>query len=137
MHQRMMLGQAEVKVSDAVGRSVDICATRAFRRCWRPLLVLGDIASGPKDAKWIKKNFPILDAILGALHALCTPQEIGEVYPKKARTFDNLLVFDASEHLLRVVYAMEEGRRVARNIAGSDPERMSALRIVEYLTQEK
>eukprot|EP00108_Taenia_solium_P011283 TsM_000644800 transcript=TsM_000644800 gene=TsM_000644800 len=67
----------------------------------------------------MKKDFPILDAILGTLRALYTVR-----------------LFDASEHILGVAYAMEEGRRVARDIAGSDPERMSAPRIVEYLTQE-
>ncbi|KAL5102632.1 putative aminopeptidase [Taenia crassiceps] len=64
------------------------------------------------------------------------PLEIREAFPEKARKFDALLVLDASEKTLKVAYAMEEGRRIERDIAGSDPERMSAPRIVEYLRQE-
>ncbi|KAH9278991.1 putative aminopeptidase W07G4.4 [Echinococcus granulosus] len=84
----------------------------------------------------MEREFPLLNAILGALHALYNPLELREAFPEKARKFDNLLVFGASKRILRVAYAMEEGRRVTRDIAGSDPERMSAPRIVEYLKRE-
>lgn len=45
-------------------------------------------------------------------------------------------MFGASEKVLHIAHAMEEGRRVTRDIAGSDPERMAAIRIVEYLKAE-
>lgn len=37
---------------------------------------------------------------------------------------------------MRVATAIEEGRRVARDIGGSDPERMAASRIADYLQEE-
>ncbi len=35
---------------------------------------------------------------------------------------------------LALAHAIESGRSVARDIGGSDPERMAALRIAEYIT---
>ncbi|VDL18736.1 unnamed protein product [Hymenolepis diminuta] len=104
--------------------------------CRKPLLVLGELSTGPRDEVWMQNDYPILNAILGALYALYTPLEIREAIPKRASKFDTLLVFGASEKVLHIAHAMEEGRRVTRDIAGSDPERMAAIRIVEYLKAE-
>ncbi|VDM24657.1 unnamed protein product [Hydatigera taeniaeformis] len=125
----------------ADSRNISDAAFKALQKahhigCRKPLLVLGDLTSGPKDAVWMQKDFPLLNAILGALHALYNPLELREAFPKRAKKFDSLLVFGASEKILKVAHAIEEGRRVARDIAGSDPERMSAPRIVEYLLNE-
>lgn len=38
--------------------------------CKQPLLVLGPIASTPEDAAWAEGEFALLNAVLGALHAL-------------------------------------------------------------------
>ncbi|VDK22681.1 unnamed protein product [Taenia asiatica] len=132
-------GKLHGDVADS--RNISDAAFKALQKahhigCRKPLLVLGDIKSGPKDAPWMQKEFPLLNATLGALHALYNPLELREAFPDKAKKFDSLLVFGASEKILKVAYAMEEGRRVARDIAGSDPERMSAPRIVEYLKNE-
>lgn len=62
--------------------------------------------------------------------------EIREAKAEKATKFDSLLVFGATEKVLNIAYAIEEGRRLTRDIAGSDPERMSAIKIVEYLKEE-
>ncbi|KAM7538043.1 hypothetical protein Aperf_G00000066338 [Anoplocephala perfoliata] len=104
--------------------------------CRKPLLVLGKLTSGPKDEVWMQDDSPLLNAILGALYALYTPLEIREARPEKATKFDTLLVFGASEKVLNIAYGMEEGRRVTRDIAGSDPERMCSSKIVEYLKEE-
>lgn len=59
-----------------------------------------------------------------------------EAFPEKRTKFDNLMVLGASDKVLEIAYAIEEGRRVCRDIAGSDPERMAAGRVVEYLREE-
>ncbi|VDM22215.1 unnamed protein product [Hydatigera taeniaeformis] len=104
--------------------------------CKQPLLVLGPIASAPEDAAWTEGEFPLLNAVLGALHALYQPLEIREAFPHKQTKYTRLGVFGASESLLKVASAIEEGRRVARDIGGSDPERMAAPRIADYLQEE-
>ncbi|VDD77364.1 unnamed protein product [Mesocestoides corti] len=104
--------------------------------CKSPLLVLGPIASAPKDAPWAEGEFPLLNAVLGALHALYQPLEIRENFHDNLTKYSKLGVFGASEHLLKAAHAIEEGRRVARDIGGSDPERMAAPRIAEYLQAE-
>ncbi|VDD82516.1 unnamed protein product [Mesocestoides corti] len=104
--------------------------------CRKPLLVLGPLTSAPTDAVWTQDDFPLLNAILGSLHCLYNPLELREAFPEKPSKFDLLSVFGASEKLLNIAYAIEEGRRVSRDIAASDPERMAAPRIVEYIYEE-
>ncbi|VDL91327.1 unnamed protein product [Schistocephalus solidus] len=100
-----------------------------------PLLVLGQLASAPEDAVWMQGIYPQLNAIMGALTALYTPLEIREAFPERATKYDKLGVYKPARDVLKIAWAMEEGRGVARDICGSDPERMSAYRIVEYLEQ--
>ncbi len=45
-------------------------------------------------------------------------------------------IFGATEKQAKIAYALEEGRRVARDIAHGDPERMAPKRIVEYIKTE-
>ncbi len=45
-------------------------------------------------------------------------------------------MYDATQQVINYAQAMEEGRRVARDVCGSDPERMTAIKIVEYLEKE-
>ncbi|VDN99861.1 unnamed protein product [Rodentolepis nana] len=104
--------------------------------CRKPLLVLGPLSTGPLDESWMQNDYPVLNAILGALYALYTPLEIREALPKRASKFDTLQVLGASQKVLCIAYAVEEGRRVTRDIAGSDPERMAPIKIVEYLKAE-
>ncbi|BHF85458.1 metalloexopeptidase activity [Sparganum proliferum] len=75
-------------------------------------------------------------AVLGALHALYMPLELREIHSEKPSKFDKLGVFNATQKLLFIAAAIEEGRRVARDIGGSDPERMAAPKIAEYLKKE-
>ncbi|BHF81859.1 metalloexopeptidase activity [Sparganum proliferum] len=104
--------------------------------CRSPLLVLGPIKSAPRDVVWMEDEFPLLNAVLGALHALYMPLELREIHSEKPSKFDKLGVFNATQKLLFIAAAIEEGRRVARDIGGSDPERMAAPKIAEYLKKE-
>lgn len=50
--------------------------------------------------------------------------------------YDKLGVFEAQEKLLEIAFAIEEGRRISRDIGGSDPERMSAPNIADFIQSE-
>ncbi|XP_019644231.1 PREDICTED: putative aminopeptidase W07G4.4 [Branchiostoma belcheri] len=79
-------------------------------------------------------------ATMGALHALYVPLEIRQDVPDRATKARQLGVWADSEevanNIAKRVGELESGRIVARDIGGSDPERMAAPRVVEYL-QEK
>ncbi|KAL7065438.1 hypothetical protein AAHC03_04338 [Spirometra sp. Aus1] len=120
------------RIYGAAKRGIKKAIALGFRS---PLLVLGPLTSAPADAVWMEGIFPQLNAIMGALSALYTPLEIREAFPEKASKYNKLGVYKPATDVLRTAWAMEEGRRVARDICGSDPERMSAYRIVEYLEQ--
>ncbi|KAL3319050.1 Cytosol aminopeptidase, catalytic domain [Cichlidogyrus casuarinus] len=104
-------------------------------KCSRPLLVVGDLNTAPKDEPWANKRTLLLNALLGAYHALYQPIELREAH-KKDRKAEKFGVYTKDKELLKVAHAMEEGRRIARDIHGSDPERMAAPKIAEYLEQE-
>ena len=63
---------------------------------------------------------------------------------REAKKNDNLLKVDKigywhenaeeGQNLVRIVQAIEFGRIVTRDIGGSDPERMSALNVLNYVT---
>ncbi|BHF62894.1 metalloexopeptidase activity [Sparganum proliferum] len=120
------------RIYDAAKGGIKKAIELGFRS---PLLVLGPLTSAPTDAVWMEGIFPQLNAIMGALSALYTPLELKEAFPGRTAKYDKLGVYKPGSEVLRLAWAMEEGRRVARDICGSDPERMSAYRIVEYLEQ--
>ncbi|KAM9476161.1 putative aminopeptidase W07G4.4 [Clarias gariepinus] len=95
----------------------------------RPLLVCP-----PHSAH--KKN--TLVALLGALHALYLPLELREVKksPHKV-TVLGVWVKDKAqgEDITKLATALESGRVVYRDIGGSDPERMAAPRVAEYVQE--
>lgn len=76
--------------------------------------------------------------LLGMLQALYTPLEVREAKPDKARKVDKLGVFaedkKEADFLILNVGAIEAGRVACRDIGGSDPERMAAPRVAEYVT---
>ena len=63
---------------------------------------------------------------------------------REAKKNDNLLKVDKigywhenaeeGQNLVRIVQAIELGRVVTRDIGGSDPERMSALNVLNYVS---
>ncbi|XP_076372169.1 dipeptidase B isoform X2 [Tachypleus tridentatus] len=97
----------------------------------RPLLALSTQTGG--------MQFYDLVTILGALEALYVPLEIREAKPDKSKKAEHLGVCNFHpEHIsqaLNLATAIESGRTVARDIGGSDPERMSAPNVEMYVKQ--
>lgn len=95
--------------------------------CKKPLLV------APQD-----DSFPQTFAVtlLGALHALYVPLEIREALPDRAQKAATLGIWSESPRKdAELVEAMEKGRLVARDIGGTDPERMAAPMAAEYVKE--
>ena len=74
------------------------------------------------------------------MFCLLKPLEIREAIPTKAKKLDsiNFANFEAKERSLstyRLANAIESGLSVARDIGGSDPERMSAPNVAQYVQQ--
>ncbi|KAA0186241.1 putative aminopeptidase W07G4.4 [Fasciolopsis buskii] len=129
--------------------------------CRASLLYLGALCSVSLGFDWMQRKCLLLNAMLGAYHALylnghnpitsfafreiliffyrcfCQPLEVREMKsttPLKAEILGVKEDPKESDGLvLRLAMALEEGRWIARDIGGSDPERMSAPRIVDYL----
>lgn len=77
-----------------------------------------------------------LVSILGALHALYVPLEVRESVPQKAFKAEMLgLDCPSNESLQKLAFALESGRIAGRDIGGSDPERMSAPRVEDYVRE--
>ena len=97
-----------------------------------PLVILPTSAKFPLAARV---------SLLGVLHGLYTPIEIRDTKPSAAsyKKIEQLGVYcNAATSLageVSLVKALEEGRIVARDIGGSDPERMAAPRVVDYVTE--
>ncbi|CAJ1069121.1 putative aminopeptidase W07G4.4 [Xyrichtys novacula] len=97
----------------------------------RPLLVV------PPNKDY-KNN--LLVAALGALQALYMPLEVRETKVKPADWKVCVLGLWASKgpegrKLVELAEALESGRLVCRDIGGSDPERMAAPRVAEYVQE--
>jgi len=74
-------------------------------------------------------------SVLGALEATYVPLEVREQVPEKAVKVSKIgILGDGSK--IDLVKALEAGRIVSRDIGGSDPERMAAPRVEEYINQE-
>ncbi|KAM6965061.1 putative aminopeptidase W07G4.4 [Aplochiton taeniatus] len=97
----------------------------------RPLLVC------PPHSSYEKST---LVAALGALHALYMPLEVREANlkssPYKVCVLGLWVSDDAQgKRLVDVAHALESGRLACRDIGGSDPERMAAPRVAEYVQE--
>jgi len=127
------------RLSDAAFAGVSRALKSGARR---PLLVSPTRVSLPgfEDA--------LLAALMGALHATYVPLEVREARQKfgsqgakEIAKVDTLGVFvekDAEmwrNGVLELARAIESGRIVARDIGGSDPERMAAPRVAEYVEE--
>nr|ABL96626.2 leucine aminopeptidase [Paragonimus westermani] len=119
----------------------------------KPMLALAPFKTASKlRCSWTDPKSLCLAALLSALHELYEPLEVREfsMLPRtaeltksiKASKVDSLFWFSGSHYavdhskLIHVAWCLEEGRRVARDIGGSDPERMRASHIVDYLKAE-
>uniref|UniRef100_A0A8C8EM81 Cytosol aminopeptidase domain-containing protein n=1 Tax=Oncorhynchus tshawytscha TaxID=74940 RepID=A0A8C8EM81_ONCTS len=95
----------------------------------RPLLVC------PRHSSYDRST---LVAALGALHALYMPLEVREasVKPSQYKVCVLGLWVDQEaqgKELVNLASALESGRLACRDIGGSDPERMAAPRVAEYI----
>ncbi|VDI33125.1 leucyl aminopeptidase, partial [Mytilus galloprovincialis] len=99
--------------------------------CKKPLFVR------PVDDNFV--GFAGKVATLGALHALYVPLEIREDVPEKKSKADLMGIWCNDEvkvtKSIPVTTAIESGRVVARDIGGSDPERMAAPRVLQYVQE--
>jgi len=125
------------RLSDAACAGVQRALAAGARR---PLLVSPARVSLPgfEDA--------LLAATLGALHATYVPLEVrearskfGSTGPKETAKVDSMGIFVEKEAgmwrdgVVELARAIEAGRIVARDIGGSDPERMAAPRVADYV----
>lgn len=98
--------------------------------CKRPLLV-----------RPIDDSFPKAGSVttLGVLQAIYVPLEIREDVPSRCPKIATLGVWcndlDRVTKGIDLTNAVELGRIVTRDIGGSDPERMAAPRVEEYVTK--
>eukprot|EP00112_Aurelia_sp_Birch-Aquarium-sp1_P019417 Seg48.8 transcript_id=Seg48.8/GoldUCD/mRNA.D3Y31 product="putative aminopeptidase W07G4.4" protein_id=Seg48.8/GoldUCD/D3Y31 len=102
--------------------------------CRKPLLMM--------PGKFTHKNYATV-IILAALEACYVPFEIREDVPQRATKVDALGIYVGSSSpgspyyvqpsFIDQAVALETGRIVARDIGGSDPERMAARKVVEYV----
>ena len=100
------------------------------------------ISAGMKSPLFVRPiddSFPLAGrvATLGALHAAYVPLEIREAGAAKAKKVDKMGIWcndaDRVKKGIDVLQALETGRIVARDIGGSDPERMAAPRVADYV----
>ncbi|XP_054707558.1 putative aminopeptidase W07G4.4 [Uloborus diversus] len=98
-----------------------------------PILVIAD----PSLQKF---KFIELVSLLGAAEAIYVPLEIREDVPSRAQKVDVLGFCSAadgshSSEALKLVSAIERGRVLCRDIGGSDPERMAAPNVANYVQE--
>merc|ERR1711970_1375951 len=95
----------------------------------RPLVVVSGLLPG-KSAEQAE-----LATLLGALEAAYTTLEMRETSKEKAAEKLELLGWAGADSVLQQALIIEQGRVVCRDLGGSDPERMAAPRVEEYVTQ--
>jgi len=75
-----------------------------------------------------------LSALLGALSAVYVPLEMREGVKEKATKVDGM-GWTGEKKIMDEALAIEKGRIVARDIGGSDPERMAAPKVEQYVQE--
>merc|ERR1719414_828632 len=101
------------------------------------------VASGSRAPLLVRPaddSFPLATrvALLGALHALYVPLDIREFDAKRATRVEKLGVWvenDSDAYVSEIGRILECGRFAYRDIGGSDPERMAAPRVAEYVQE--
>ncbi|OON21274.1 cytosol aminopeptidase family, catalytic domain protein [Opisthorchis viverrini] len=101
--------------------------------CKAPLLCVGPLQTASVGFRWMERKNILLNVLLGAYHAAYTPLEVREMLPEKYPKVTHIGLVNGDDTLLKVASAIEEGRWIARDIGGSDPERMAAPAVVQYL----
>lgn len=116
------------RFSDAAGSAIKRAMKAGMQR---PLLIC------PPHGDYEQST---LVAALGALHALYMPLEVREANmkpsPYKVCVLGLWVAQEAQgPKLVELATALESGRLVYRDIGGSDPERMAAPRVAEYVQE--
>jgi len=143
-----------LKVPGAPGNRLVFAATGPVNRDYDDVRRFSDAAvSGIKRAMKAGMQRPLLVcpphgdyekstlvAALGALHALYMPLEVREANmkpsPYKVCVLGLWVTQEAlGPKLVELANALESGRLVYRDIGGSDPERMAAPRVAEYVEE--
>ncbi|OAD55072.1 Putative aminopeptidase W07G4.4 [Eufriesea mexicana] len=81
-----------------------------------------------------------LVTLLGALEGLYVPLEVRETCPDRCYKACQLAVWSPIcskklQGIVKLAAALESGRYIARDIGGADPERMTPIRVEEYLAE--
>ncbi|KAJ3278455.1 Cytosol aminopeptidase, catalytic domain [Borealophlyctis nickersoniae] len=135
--------------SDDVRRFAD-AARKAVRRskaagAKRPIVWFPDSApeaivagkSGAAAARVARDYAKSVEvALLGVLAEVYEPLQTREHFDakgEKAEAFEEIGVVVPGEDIVELVGAVDEGRRVAKDVGGSDCERMTPLRSAEYI----
>merc|ERR1712212_533668 len=95
----------------------------------RPLVVVSGLLPGKSTEQ------AELATLLGCLEAAYTTLEMRETSKEKAAGKIELLGWAGADSVLQQALIIEQGRVVCRDLGGSDPERMAAPRVEEYVTQ--
>jgi len=95
----------------------------------RPLVVVSGLLPGKSTEQ------AELATLLGCLEAAYTTLEMRETSKEKAAGKLELLGWAGADSVLQQALIIEQGRVVCRDLGGSDPERMAAPRVEEYVTQ--
>jgi len=100
----------------------------------KPLLVVDNAARSEEY------NDAVLVSLLGAFEAIYVPIEVREALPNKSTKIELIgissLKFKSEAEANKMIHeavGIEHGRIITRDIGGSDPERMAAERVEEYL----
>ncbi|XP_074641735.1 putative aminopeptidase W07G4.4 [Tubulanus polymorphus] len=77
--------------------------------------------------------------LLGALHTLYVPIEVRVDVPSRVSKFNKLGFYgenlQKTNEIIKICSGLENGRIIARDIGGSDPERMAAPNVAAYLEE--
>ncbi|BHF62873.1 metalloexopeptidase activity [Sparganum proliferum] len=120
-------------IYDAGRRGAELAAKSGKKNL---LLVVGPMATAPKEASWHAPQLKALNAVLGAFYGLYVPLQYREAHKDRASKYANLYLHaEDNTHLDWVVkhaLAIEKGRVIARDLCGADPERITPTEFVKY-----
>lgn len=108
--------------------------TKAIKAGGKRILVV--LANEKYDFETADYSLAALATVLGAYEAVYVPLEIREAIQSKCKKVESIsFSISADSKVLAIANAIEQGRYVARDIGGSDPERMSAPNVAAYIQQ--
>lgn len=99
------------------------------------------IACGSKEPTLVvatpNEEWPLAQmlVVLGALDAAYVPLEVREGVPAKAQKIYRLNTYKIPPSDVRKACALDNAKSVGKDIGGSDPERMAAPRVEEYVRE--